>query len=113
MCQFHSHSTVIQDTLKIGRKHPIVLRAREQVSEQASERTNERSGARAKRAVWSKRVSERCEQTSERMNEWLITNVRILRGSESQCILPIVRPKRVSAAAAVYPALLHLRIDTC
>ena len=44
-------------------------------------------------------MSERCEQTNERMSEWLITNVPILRGSESQRFLPIVRPKRVSGAA--------------
>ena len=34
------HSTVIQDTLKIGQKHSIVLQARDRVSEQASERVN-------------------------------------------------------------------------
>ena len=56
-------------------------------SEWARKRANERSGARTKWAVWSKRVSERCEWTSERMSKWLITKVPILRGSESQCIM--------------------------
>ena len=57
---------MIQDTLEIGQKNSIVPRA--------WERANERSGARAKQAVRSKQGSERCEQTSERMSEWLIMN---------------------------------------
>ena len=40
-------------------------------SEWASERTSA-----AKRAVRRKRTSERCERTSERMNEWPSTNVK-------------------------------------
>ena len=39
------------------------------------------------------------EQASEWISEWLTTNLPNLRGSESQCILPIVRPKRISGAA--------------
>ena len=41
--------------------------------------------ARAKRAVRSKRTSERCERTSERMSEWPGTNILISRSSESLC----------------------------
>ena len=33
------------------------------------------------------------------MSKWLIPDISILRGSESQCILPIVRPKQISGAA--------------
>ena len=59
MRRFHSHSTVIQETLKIGQKYSIVPRARERVSERASERANQRSGiVRGKRVSGaSKRVS--------------------------------------------------------
>ena len=38
---------------------------------------------RAKRAVRSERMSERCERTSERTSEWPSTNVPISRDSES------------------------------
>ena len=38
---------------------------------------------RARRAVRSKRTSERCEWISERMSEWPITRVPILRSPES------------------------------
>ena len=34
--------------------------------------------ARAKQAGWSKRMSERCEQTSKRTSEWPSTYVPIL-----------------------------------
>ena len=117
MRRFRSHSTVIQDTLKIGKKYSIVPLARdegvsERARERASERVNERSGAWAKRAVCSKRVSEQCERMRERMSEWLITNVPILRGSESQCILPIVRPKRVSRAAMTTDSETHAHTRT-
>ena len=54
MRQFLSHSTVIQGTLKIGKKYSIVPRA------------NERSGTRAKRAVLSEWVSG----ASERVSGW-------------------------------------------
>ena len=77
MRRFHSNSTVIQDTLKIGQKYTIVPRARERVSERASERT---IAAARERASSAEQVSERCERTSERMSEWLITNVPIVRG---------------------------------
>ena len=68
MRQFHCHSTVIQDRLKIGQKYSIVPSARGRVSERASQRTN--AAARER----SERVSEWCERTSERMSKWLITN---------------------------------------
>ena len=57
-------------------------------SEWVSERANEwaQRSARAKRAVRSKRMSERCERTSERMSEWPITNIPITRFSESLCM---------------------------
>ena len=70
-----------------------------------SERTIKRSGARAKRAVRRKRVSER-------MREWLITKIPILRGSESWCILPIVRPKQVSGAAMTTHSETHAHTHT-
>ena len=55
---------------------------------QASERANEWAllRARANRAVWSKRTSERCERTSERISEWPSTYVSILVCSRPQCI---------------------------
>ena len=68
MRQFHCHSTVIQDRLKIGQKYSIVPSARGRVSEPASQRMN--AAARER----SERVSEWCEQTSERMSKWLIIN---------------------------------------
>ena len=40
---------------------------------------------RAKRAVWSKQTSERCERTSERTSEWPSTYVSILVCSRPQC----------------------------
>ena len=46
----------------------------------AAERAREASSAER-----SKRMSERCEGTSERTSEWPITNVPISRGSESLC----------------------------
>ena len=41
--------------------------------------------ARAKRAVRSKRTSERCQRTSERMSEWPSTYISISRAFESLC----------------------------
>ena len=72
-----------------------------------SERANKRSGyaseaSGAKRAVRSKRVIERCERTSE----------LILRGSESQSILPIVRPKQVSGASMTTDSKSHAHAHT-
>ena len=59
------------------------------MSSGASERRSERSGAqrsaRAQRAVRSKRRSERCERMSERIKEWPITNILVLRPPESLC----------------------------
>ena len=46
-----------------------------------SEQAGERMSA-AERAVWSKRVSERYERTSERTSEWPSTYVPIISGSE-------------------------------
>ena len=42
-------------------------------------------GARAKRAVRSKRMSERCKRTRERTSEWLSTYVPILGCSKPPC----------------------------
>ena len=59
---FHSHSTVIQDTLKIGQKYSVVPRARERVSKRASEQTQRRASE-----------ASSVEQASEwavRANEW-------------------------------------------
>ena len=50
----------------------------EWVSERAIEWAQR--SVRAKRAVRSKRTSERCERTSEQRSEWPITNVSISRG---------------------------------
>ena len=83
MRRFHSHSTVIQDTLKIGQKYSIVPRARKRVSERANE--SAKRSARAKRAVRSKRTNEWCERMSEQMSEWPSANVPISRDPESQC----------------------------
>ena len=48
----------------------------------------------------------------ERMSEWLITIVPILRGSKSQCILPIAWPKQVSGAAMTTDSETHAHTDT-
>ena len=53
------------------------------VSEQVSEWAQRI--ARAKGAVWSKRMSEWCEQKSERTSEWPSTPICILRYSGPQC----------------------------
>ena len=68
---------MIQNTLKIGQKFSTVPRARKRTSERASERAQ--WSARAKRAVRSKRGSERCERTSERSSEWPYSNIPISR----------------------------------
>ena len=60
-------------------KSYTIPRAWERVSEHASKRES----AQAKRAVRSKRTSERCERMSERTSEWPSTNVPISRDSES------------------------------
>ena len=70
----HSDSGHLENWTKIFH-HPT--------STGASERTNEwaQRSARAKRAVHSKRMSERCERTRERMSEWPYTNIPISRHS--------------------------------
>ena len=54
-----------------------------EVSERANEWAQQR--ARAKRAVRSKRTSERCEGTSERTSEWPSSYVSILVCSRPEC----------------------------
>ena len=49
-----------------------------------SERARERKSA-AERAVQSKRMSERCEQTSKRTSEWPSTYIPILGCSKPPC----------------------------
>ena len=105
MCRFHSHSTVIQDTLKIGQKYSIVPRARERMSERASKRT--------KRAVWSEQVSGRCERMSVRMSEWLITtDFKRLGITAQSTVHSTVRPKRVSGAAMATHSETHAHTRT-
>ena len=61
---------MVQDSLKIGHKilhYPMS------------------SAERAERAVRSKRMSERCERTSERTSEWPGTYVPITSLSEPPC----------------------------
>ena len=60
MRRFHSHSTVIQDTLKIEQKYSIGPRARKRVSERASERMN--AAARERREQYE---ASSAEQASE------------------------------------------------
>ena len=59
----------------------------EQANEWVSERANEWAQWRAwaKRTVWSKQMSERCEKTSKRTSEWPSTLVCIFRCSGPQC----------------------------
>ena len=59
---------MIQDTLKVGLKYSTVPRVQERVSERASE---------------GRSAEQETEEQSEWMSEWPITNVPILRGSES------------------------------
>ena len=49
---------------------PTSLGVSERANEWASERMNDHSSARAKRAVRSKRICERCERMSKRRSEW-------------------------------------------
>ena len=47
-------------------------------------------------------MSERCERTSERMSEWQITNILILRSSESLCLChPLPLPPSSTSAIHV------------
>ena len=51
--------------------------------------------------------ANRSKRVSERVSDWLITNVPILRG-----ILPIVQPKRVSGAAMMTDSETHTNTYT-
>ena len=68
-----------------------------------SERANEgaQRSARAKRAVWRKRISERCEQTSERRSEWpstlRVVSIVILPKLRCFCLLPSLVQRHNSA----------------
>ena len=166
--RFHSHSTVFQDTLKIGQKYSIVARARERVSERSSERTQRRASVLSSAdhaRKWAVRANEWVDEreayyyvqwisivtsskgqrnlffrssislepngkykelTMKGLEDLFFTSgnsleaislerestVPILRGSESQCILPIVRPKRVSGAAMTTDSETHAHTPT-
>ena len=73
---------MVQNSLMLGHRisyFPTSLGGGEQANEWAQR------SMQAKRAEWSKRMSEWCERTSKRTSEWLSTYVLILGLSEPQC----------------------------
>ena len=68
---------------------------------------------RAKRAVWNKQMSERCEQTSEWTSEWPGTHVPIFGCSEPLCfgaLLPLHYHPYTTIPALAPPLLSVLQL---
>ena len=74
-------STMVKNRKKHRQNsHPIIHCPTSEGVSEVSERANEwaQRRARAKRAVWSKRTSERCERKSKWTSKWPSTTVCIL-----------------------------------
>ena len=82
---FIGHCTAGQNQVVLG--HLIIHFPTSEGVSGVSKRANEcaQQSARAKRAVWSKRTSEHCEQTSERTSKWPSAYVPILGCSAPLC----------------------------